>query len=116
MANEETQLAKDQKSDAGSDPVVLVSAFVARDSVDDKSSTHRYGLGEVFKPLSGVHDVAALVASGVLGKADGKSVLRPATALSLAQKAAERHQEDSPVLDLNAQPFEQAVPVDSQTA
>lgn len=115
-ADEEAAAAKDkaalneQKAVAGGELVVLTTAFMARTNKDDKTETYRYSQGEVFKPVSGLHNVDRLVALGVLGKVGGKAPVRPATALGLAQAAAKFHQEDSPVLDLNAQPFEVAAP------
>jgi hypothetical protein len=98
--------ADEQKSVAGGKHVVLVSAFVARTSKDDKRATRRYNRGEVFEPVSGLHDVDSLVAQGTLGKVGGKEPLRPMTALAMSQRAARLHQENSPVIDLRSQPFE----------
>jgi hypothetical protein len=120
-ANEDEQAAlakaaaQAQKKEAGSDLIVLVDGFVARDDKDDKKSTHRYRAGETFEPVDGVHKVERFVKLGYLGKADGKTPLRRATALQLSQKAAEYHQEDSPVIDLHSVPFEQNVPADAVT-
>jgi hypothetical protein len=118
-AEEQEALAKaaaeQQKKEAGTDLIVLTDGFIARDDENDKSSTHRYGSGEKFNPVKGVHNVEKLVKLGVLAKADGKTPLRRATALQLAQKAAEYHQEDSPVINLHSVPFEQNVPADAVT-
>lgn len=107
-------LAAEQADAAGKGSyVVLVDAFMARTSKENKNDVKRYGQGETFEPLSGVHDVDALVANKTIGKVGGKEPLRRTTALSLAQAAARAAQENSPVIDLQSQPFEVSpVPAD----
>lgn len=114
-ALEKAALAE-QRAEVGTGKfVVLDSALVARTSKEDKSATRRYGRGETFEPVNGVHDVDKLVALGTLGKVGGKEPLRPSTALSKAQAAARYYQEDSPVLDLTTVPFEQNQEAAAQT-
>jgi hypothetical protein len=101
--------AAEQKSALGSGKlVVLTGAFVARTDEKNTTATKRYGQGEEFHPVKGVHDVDELVKLGVLGRTGGRGgPLRRSTALDLSQKAAAHFQENSPVIDLQSQPFEQ---------
>jgi predicted proteasome-type protease len=108
---EASQAAVEDAQSSGSegDLVVLTSGFVAR--TDSKNqTTRRHRRGEKFHPLEGIHDVESLIAQKVLGRVGKDAKLKPSTALDVAKAQAELHQEESPVIDLSAQPFEQ-VPV-----
>lgn len=97
---------------------VLTTGFVAKTNDDPKSKeTHRYRKGEKFNPVAGLHDVEALIRAKVIGRKSGDERLVPSTALTVSQAAAQINQEDSPVLDLESQPFELAeAPKDDDSA
>lgn len=109
-AADETQAAS--PSTGKGDLYVLVDAFNARDNAKDVNSVHRYGSGQKFVPVDGVTDVDALIAQKVIGYADADGQAQRTTALQLAQATARYNQEDSPVIDLRSQPFEQAPTVE----
>lgn len=86
---------------------VLVSGFVSRTNADSKSkATTRYRRGQEFHPVEGLHDVEELIRAKVIGRV-GEAGTQPSRAIDVAQAQAEINQENSPVLDLTVQPFEQ---------